>query len=297
MYNGAEFLHEQLRSIAEQIYPNWSLLVSDDGSTDESRDIVERFARDVPQQVQLIDGPCAGAARNFLHLLESAASDVSPRDWIAFSDQDDVWSPEKLELSVAAGAIEGPALVCGPVVNVSDDLVALGQSGGLFRAPSFRNALVQNIAQGNTITLNAAAAKMALDAAPLALNAPLHDWWLYGLITGGGGKVVYTSRPLVFYRQHGRNLIGSNSGWMARIRRIWRYGSGQHRSALDLHLQALQASSSIFSEQNRHALRSFMDLRGAGVWQRVKASFTMPVYCQRRSSTILLWIAILLRRA
>ncbi|WP_156118056.1 glycosyltransferase [Paracoccus sp. PAMC 22219] len=106
-WQGAPHLGTQLDSIAAQTHADWSLVVSDDGSTDRTRQIVERFAADRPTgQVRLVDGPRAGATRNFLSLLDH----VPPDALAAFCDQDDQWLPHKLARAVAAlQGLAGPA--------------------------------------------------------------------------------------------------------------------------------------------------------------------------------------------
>ncbi len=85
-YRGASFIEAQLDSIAAQTHRNWRLIVSDDGSDDETRDIAADFAARRPAgQVRIIDGPRRGATQNFLHLLSAATDGM-----IAFCDQDDV---------------------------------------------------------------------------------------------------------------------------------------------------------------------------------------------------------------
>src|ERR1700712_481069 len=97
-FNGAEYLDEQLQSLADQTYSNWSLHVSDDGSSDSTCEIVSRFASSVSQRVTLRRGPQTGFAENFLALAHDEAID---RALFAFCDQDDIWYPEKLKRAVA----------------------------------------------------------------------------------------------------------------------------------------------------------------------------------------------------
>ena len=86
------------------------------------------------------------------------------------------------------------------------------------RRPSFENALVQSLAGGNTMVFNCAAKRLLEKAGSLDIVA--HDWWTYKLTTAAGGFVVYDPEPSVEYRQHGQNLIGSNSSIFAKIQRI-----------------------------------------------------------------------------
>lgn len=97
-WQGARFLDAQLQSIAEQSYRNWRLIVSDDGSVDDTTGIVRRFATTNPDhEVVLLPGPRLGATQNFLHLIDF----VRRGEAIAFCDQDDVWLPDRLSLGIA----------------------------------------------------------------------------------------------------------------------------------------------------------------------------------------------------
>ena len=91
--NGAAFLDDQLKSIADQTHANWTLFVSDDGSTDATGNILKRFAANHAQRTVVRNGPGKGVCANFLSLATDPAIDA---DYFAFSDQDDVWYKDKL---------------------------------------------------------------------------------------------------------------------------------------------------------------------------------------------------------
>lgn len=93
-HNGATYLPAQLQSFCDQQHGDWSLWVGDDNSTDTTLDILAEFAREEAQRdVRILPGPCAGSARNFLALLGHPELEDG---YVAFSDQDDVWFPDKL---------------------------------------------------------------------------------------------------------------------------------------------------------------------------------------------------------
>ena len=102
-YQGARYLQAQLDSLAGQRHGDWRLIASDDGSTDGTRDILQRFAADHPnREVTLVHGPRAGATQNFLRLI----SHLREGEALAYCDQDDVWLPERLALGAEAIAAE-----------------------------------------------------------------------------------------------------------------------------------------------------------------------------------------------
>ena len=100
-FNGGKFLEQQLDSFSAQTHEHWNLLVSDDGSSDNTLDILARFQAKLEgrHNVSVVDGPRSGCANNFLSLLKRIPNDSS---LVAMSDQDDVWLPEKLGKRCAA---------------------------------------------------------------------------------------------------------------------------------------------------------------------------------------------------
>src|SRR5262249_25590709 len=158
--NGAAFLREQLDSFARQFHRNWALIVSDDGSHDQTRDIVAQFAVGRPQQVVLRRGPEQGPCANFLSL---ATDSTIVADFFAFSDQDDVWHEDKLSRAVgwlATVPASTPALYLARTELIGADGRSRGFSTVFARPPGFRNALVQSIGGGNTMVFNRAAREL-----------------------------------------------------------------------------------------------------------------------------------------
>jgi glycosyltransferase involved in cell wall biosynthesis len=292
LYNGARFLGEQLASYAAQEGVRWSLLAADDGSTDATRAILARFAADDrARRIALIDGPGRGAAPNFLRLLAVADPDTQ---LAALSDQDDVWLPGKL--ARAAAALHGlprdlPALYCGRTMICDARLNRLGTSPDFRRAPSFRNALVQNIAGGNTMVLNRAALRLARAAAPEAGEVVMHDWWLYQLVTGAGGLVLYDREPMVLYRQHGTNLIGANASLAARVRRARLVAGGLLRRWNETNIAALTASAHRLTPENRAILAAFAEAKQAPFRTRIGTLARLGLYRQTRAGRASYWAA------
>ena len=92
-FNGEEYLSDQLDSYLSQTYSSWKLWVSDDGSIDKTKEIIERYQVNLGcDRVRLVDGPKKGYAANFMSLV---CNPEIQAEYFAFSDQDDIWSPEK----------------------------------------------------------------------------------------------------------------------------------------------------------------------------------------------------------
>ena len=298
-YNGAAALRAQLDSFAAQSHPPVLLLVSDDGSRDDSCGIVKGFAGANPQiRVDLGTGPCRGAAQNFLSLLRRVPDDI---DIVALSDQDDVWLPDKLRRGVRALSNSGPGtrtclLYCGRSWECDADLGNRRLSRGAKRPASFRHALVQNLAGGNTMMLNRAALDLCRAASPEARKLVVHDWWLYQIITGTGGQVIFDDAPLLLYRQHSGNLIGANRGLEAKKKRLSMLFSGRFRRWNTINIKALTASAHRLTPENRALLEMFARDRDGTLWQRVSMIRRAGLYRQGLQGSLSLYLAALLRR-
>lgn len=297
-YNGAACLQEQLDSFAAQSLPPAQVLVGDDGSSDETRAIVQAFGEAHPAlNVQLIEGPCRGAAQNFLSLLRHCP------DWVdvaALSDQDDVWLPDKLQRGLRAlaqdPAPEDMLLYCGRSWECDVTLKKLSISRGLKKAAGFRHALVQNVAGGNTMMLNRPAQDLVRAASPEARKLVVHDWWLYQIITGAGGRVIFDDAPLLLYRQHEGNLIGANRGLEAKKKRLRMLVSGRFRRWNTVNIAALSASAHRLTPEHRAVLQDFAEARNHGLLGRLAMLRRTGLYRQGVRGTLSLYLAAVLRR-
>lgn len=277
--NGEQFLPMQLESFRAQSYPKWDLLVSDDGSSDRTRQIVHDFAGTVAQAVVVRDGPRTGFWQNFLALVRA---DVADGDFFAYSDQDDIWHPEKLARALAAMSSvppDRPALYFSRTELIEQDGTPCGLSPLFARPPGFRNALVQNIGGGNTMMFNRAARDL-LRRAPVDLRIVSHDWWTYQLVSGAGGWTHYDPWPSVKYRQHGRNLVGANAGLRARLVRLKEFSGGRFRDWNDTNIAALTRCRSLLSEDNARVLDLFAQAREASWFSRAALLRRAEVYRQ-----------------
>jgi len=295
-YNGEKFLAEQLDSYEAQSYQNWILMVSDDGSTDATLQILQQYQAKWPHEKMTIrNGPQKGFCQNFLSLAcdpEIAAS------YYAFSDQDDVWLPEKLAVAlqtiVANQNIYVPFIYCGRTTYVTDELKPCGISPLFVFPPSFRNALVQSIAGGNTMVFNLAAKLLIEKAGPL--NVPSHDWWLYQLISGAEGDVFYDPVPHLLYRQHDGALVGGNNSFSAKIERVMMLWQGRFQNWNTQNIAALKEVRHLLVKNHQEILRLFETLRGAHLKDRFRLMEICGLYRQTRRGTFSLFLAALLKK-
>jgi glycosyltransferase involved in cell wall biosynthesis len=292
-HNGERFLAEQLKSFSAQTHETWSLLVSDDRSTDMTREVVGQFSQACSgHNINLIEGPKQGFARNFFQLMEKADPTA---EYFALSDQDDIWLPGKLQRAIEVLAplpAEKPALYCGRSFLIDENGSRIGRSPHFSRPPSFGNALLQNIASGNTMVFNAAARRLAVEASVAGL--PYHDWWLYLIISGAGGSVIYDPEPQVLYRQHGSNLIGNNAGMLSRSRRLMRllYGNYPLWTCRE-NLLAPQILTRLSSE-NRSIIEDFIRMSQRGGLRSLALFKRHGIYRQEMLGEVPFALALLL---
>jgi glycosyltransferase involved in cell wall biosynthesis len=259
--NGADYLSEQLASFVRQDHSDWSLWVSDDGSTDNTLDILNRFAIDHPhREIRLLCGPGAGSAQNFLSLL--CHPDL-PEDHVALSDQDDVWMDGKLTRALKVmGRADStrPVLYAGQSVIAAADLTPKAVSSDSARPPEFRNALVQNLFAGHSTMLNPAALAVVRQAGCPA-DVPYHDWWLYLLLSGAGAQCLLDQTAVVAWRQHDGNSIGSASrldGLRHRAGVMW---SGRYLAWMDTHTLRLSECAPLLTEETQTLLAHYAAAR------------------------------------
>lgn len=228
-YNGARHLPAQLDSILGQTHQNFRLLVSDDGSRDETLAVLSRYEERFAGRLIVLPNPAPGRGTvcNFENLMQACLSD-GLADWAAFCDQDDVWLPRKVEAALAAMQSlearvgrEAPCVVHSDLVVVDEALNVIHPSfaGHQRLDPAHCSAtslLSINQVTGCAMMVNRALLQAAL---PLPASAIMHDWWC-ALLAGSGGR-SFLSEPLILYRQHGANQLGAKARtWRNRVARL-----------------------------------------------------------------------------
>ncbi|QPM91193.1 glycosyltransferase [Pseudooceanicola algae] len=295
--NGEKYLEPQLASFLASGCERWVLWASDDGSTDRSIDVIKRFSNALgegPCSVSLRQGPEAGFAANYLSMLADLP-DLPGH--VALADQDDIWLPKRLGRAVAM-LNRLPATVPAFVFGRRIDWTAnnLTPSRAPRRRPGFSNALVENVAFGNTIVMNGAAARIARDAAPLAHGIYSHDWWIYQLLTGAGAVCLMDCEPSVLYRQHEGNVIGAGRGVTDWVRRKVQVSRGLYARRIQAQLAGLERCSEFLVPENRKILQAFSDGRRAPLRGRLRQMRRAGVYRQSREGCVGFWGAVVLGR-
>lgn len=218
-YNGERFLEKQLDSIlALEDFDECRVLVRDDGSSDGTREILRRY--EANERIDVVYGENVGITDSYLWLLQNADPES---DFYAFSDQDDIWLPQKLVHSKQALARHpgDQPLMCASLSRVIDE-----NDEKLYDLPvpkrgvSFYNAMVQNVLPGHTQVINRRMREIILSRG--MDNVHVIDWWDY-LVAACVGTVEFLPEYTVLHRQHGGNAVGMTETRLQNLRRRLSY--------------------------------------------------------------------------
>lgn len=289
--NGAAFLDDQLSSIAAQTYPDIDLWVSDGGSTDATVSILSDWTqRWTKGRIHILRGPRQGRAANFRSLI------VNPNiqaDYFAFADQHDLWEADKIAASVRwieQNAFAVPSVFCSRTITIGQDGAVVGSSQESSSDPDFRNALVENIATGNTMLYNRMAHDLLVQSCQKA-EFSSHDWWLYLIVTGAGGVVHHDSLALVRQRQP-----DGGGGWWARTAYVKQLVADRFAGPADLNMQALIRNSDLLTEEAQEICDLYWKVRSDNFIKRLYYLRKSGVYRQTTWGQANLFLVALLRR-
>ena len=205
-FNGAKWIVEFLDSLVAQTHSNWRLVVSDDGSSDETIDIIKNYFADKKNNFYLVprDKTGLGVVRNFQDALF-----VSQAEYVLLADQDDVWHPSKIKtllllMQRTERKNKKPTLVFSDLEVVDERLNTLDRSWWSYISikpkwvMSLNAMLIQNIVPGCAMMINRSLLNFAL---PLPKCVVMHDWWFL-LVALAFGNIVYCPDKLIQYRRH-----------------------------------------------------------------------------------------------
>ena len=212
-YNGEKYIAEQIDSILAQTFTDWRLVIRDDGSSDNTPVIIEKYAAKYPGKIEIVhdDTVCKSPTSNFFELLKHAEA-----DYVMFSDQDDVWLKYKIQITLdymkkaERDNPEKPVMVFTGLQVVDEKLRSMDYLMGLDFPEarySLRELLACNCATGCTQMINR---ELYEKLGGYDRSITLHDWWTT-LYAATFGVIVRVPMAMILYRQHGDNSIGSDN--------------------------------------------------------------------------------------
>lgn len=226
-YNGEKYLREQIDSILNQSFTDWSLLIRDDGSTDNTVVIVDDYCRKYHEKIKKITDTFGnvGVIRSFEILLKNSTA-----NYIMFCDQDDFWLSNKIELSFnKIKQMENQHGLDIPLL-VHTDLKVVDENKNLICDSFWKYSVLKpeildkniyylaicNCVTGCTVLINKKAKEISL---PFVAPVEMHDVWI-ALHVKKYGEIDYLDIPTMEYRQHGANIHGAKPASFSIVRRF-----------------------------------------------------------------------------
>ena len=268
-FNGALFLEKQMHSILQQSLMPVSIIICDDGSTDDTVNILKKFSNQYPIIKYFVNEERLGVIGNF----KKAVSLASDADFIALSDQDDIWFPDKLEklcenLSVIDDG-QAPAMVYSDLVVIDGNEKILNPSfwnelGHDGYTHNFETLLFGNFVTGCTILMNQ---PMRNHFARMPADVLMHDAWL-ALIAFSFGKVDVIPEPLVKYRRHNTNAAflttyqkkNTIQKWLVHIKLLFTKND-YLKDQLQLVQMFMDAYGNLLKQEQAEKVNTFLQLR------------------------------------
>lgn len=216
-YNGAKYIDQQIESILKQNGCNVTLLVRDDGSIDNTREILKRYTE--KEQLTWYQGENLKPARSFFDLL-SKSDDA---DFYAFADQDDYWMTDKLESACNKIGFSNKPTLYFSQTQLVDKYLSKIETPHINPLLTQGESLIYACATGCTMVFNKALRDLLITNLPKAMPM-LHDFWTYISAQAIGAKIIFDKEPHILYRQHGDNVVGLGESaaeeWKQRIKRL-----------------------------------------------------------------------------
>ena len=274
-YNGEHYLREQLDSLLEQDYNNWVVRAFDDVSTDDTYRILEEYREKYPDKFILKKNEkgFGSAKKNFMELIKNSSC-----DYVMCCDQDDVWLPNKISLTLDAMKTHEqenmPILVHTDLKVVDSNLKVLSES--FFAHSNFRKTfalneiLIQNFVTGCTMMMNRS--MVALMSRVEDCNRILMHDWLASVLATGVGKVVFVDTQTMLYRQHAINSVGAKKyGFALLVSKLKE--NKMKESLIDTTLQAKEIAElyrDILKEENYQIIHQYGMLWEKNKMQRIR---------------------------
>jgi glycosyltransferase involved in cell wall biosynthesis len=274
-YNGERFLREQIDSILTQDYTDLRVLARDDGSSDATVSILNEYAERFPDRFRVMPlSPGTDSPKdNFLLLMRASSA-----QYICFSDQDDIWLPDKvsrtkraMDLLESRWGTDAPLLVFTDMRVVNDQLQTLHESFWAHekiepdRIHHLALLLGRSVVTGCTMLLNRRLLELSF---AMPNEASMHDRWI-GLLASAIGKVYVVNDQTILYRQHDRNVRGIGEkarSFPEQVRRLVKRDARRRQWEIS-QLQAkgfLRTYSAELSAKQRDMLKAYLQCGATG---------------------------------
>ncbi len=299
-YNSEQYLEELLESLLRQTLKNFVCYIHDDGSTDSTMDIIDKYRRKHTDIIRVLYYPSTGSAKaNFLSMLNYV-----DEDYVMFCDHDDVWMEDKIEKSynyIRKIEKDVPTLVFSDM-KVTDRQLNVIDSSFMHHTglnpynTSINSLLVENVVPGCTSILNRKLYRIVRKCSDVN-NIRMHDQWC-ALVAAAAGKIEFLDESLLLYRQHNNNVKGANKekGIIKKVNDIakrmitlrfvednreWHEMMGKQAHEVAL-LEEVQGNSKCLCE-------GFYNLREKGKFERIHYYISNNIHRGKDNLWLLLW--------
>lgn len=269
VYNSEKYISEQLQSIINQTYKDYHLYICDDVSTDSTINILSEYKLQYNNLITVLKNDInMGAKYNFSHMFQN-----SQADYIMFSDHDDVWLNNKIEITYnKMQELEKQYSKNTPILIFTDKFVTDDKLNIISKSHtknekfnihdfSLNRLLMGNVASGCTIMVNSALKKLC---GAVNKNAIMHDYWLM-LVAAAFGHIEYINTPTMYYRQHGSNQLGAKNNSFISALKNMKTGKENLKNTVMKNIYQAEAFYNQYydklSEKNKFILNEFISLK------------------------------------
>lgn len=289
-YNGASHVSAQIASLLWQLGVHVDVYIRDDSSSDRTlAEVIDTFPG---SRLHIIEDNCSvsaplerGPALNFYRLVATERVSAATYEWIAFSDQDDIWLPTKLRSAI------NDCEQSGSVAWSSSVLGFWEASGRTAYIPKHGNAsainyLFESPGPGCTILLRSD----VFESLQCFVRAnfdflrriEFHDWLIYGFVVHKCGAWIISSRPSMLYRQHAQNVAGAGMSFSQLSKKLFLISSGWYREQVLL--------LSLLLSMDKHP--AIIRLRRMNLWDRICLPFVVWPHRRRFKDKVILALAL-----
>lgn len=267
-YNGQRYLTEQIESILKQNKIDMNLLVRDDGSTDNTVQILEKMKQE--RKLNFYTGKNIKTAKSFLNLVNHANEEEY--EYFAFADQDDVWKKDKLQRAIAILSKKEykncPSVYCSNLQLVDENLKYINNEKKI-TTTTFPHSIVCSLCTGCTMVFNRKMLHILKDKTPETLF--MHDDWIHKVCLAVGGKVFFDKNyRAVYYRQHGDNVEGGKHNIFQKLKIYFLRATREKNIMLNQYIEIKELYSNLIPPENLKLLNQLINYKSMNTFKKLK---------------------------
>ena len=291
-YNGEKYILEQLKSLENQKDVLINLFIRDDGSTDNTVQIIKEYKTD-KMKIELISAENIGVRDSFIWLIKNCPYKT---EYYAFCDQDDYWLEEKIISAIKfmdKDKEKIPKLYYSNIFVTDENLNIIAKSNYNNIKDILPVALTNNPATGCTIVFNIDLLEKIVF--PEDYKIRMHDWWMYKVCICIGGKIYKDEKSYIFYRQHENNVVGATRK-NSRVKQIYEFSKKIGYFSKEAKVLKNIYLNSIIDKEKLKKIEKVEKLTKLGTLKKFKVLFDKDFNIGSLKYTIQLKLAILIHK-